>query len=493
MSHQENTRRWIQAEEKTVKVLITEAGKEYLEYTYDDRARQLLVSQLIAHKSNLPVDTGLVPRTITEDGTSLKAWVFSSLSVAPGTYVLVRVIGLLKPKDLQVNCPTILLATIPRDPVYVSAETPRDAINNLPVDVRQTILEECKYELLSKEAAHRTLQAAIERYIHLQRKLQSGWSSSPAWMATILQEHRLGESEIYTQYEREILRLPYRFQKYIRECLHPEERVLLYVLRPLVSEGREILGLLGKRRLMEGILLITDQQVLFVEDVRSPSNSAGIHWGYVARVFPPERLLDVRVLTKGQTATLALDLWAKTDQHHLEFIFPGEQTFWLAEAESLLRRYLPYPENSKSPRRIYEDKGLNDRDYSGVLHPSDLEDLKSLQELRSSILRQEDVLVSAFTPSSSNNSAKLVSCTSDELLIFEVPDKVSRIDISSISLITLKHSLLGNEMLIRTSRTYGKEIALEINGPIIENFLQLVIFLRRAMVNNTKEHSAPRN
>jgi len=485
MSHLEHSEYQHQSDEKTIRVQITRAGKTYLDYGYEERSHQLLVKQIVAQKDNSPIDIGFVPRTMTEDGMPIQIWLFSSLSITPGVSALVRLIGLMRAPDSQYECPPVLLAVLPGDPVYSSAESPQDIINLLPEEAKQNLLQECKYEFLDRETAKLALRAGIERYVHAQRELQRGWSASPAWMATSLQKHWVGKAEVYTQYESELLRLPYRFQKYIAECLHPEERILLYVLRPSILTRRELLGLLGKKRLAEGILLITDQQVLFLEDIKPPSNSAGINWGYIAHTFPPERLLDARVLRKEGYVSLILELWSKTARDKLELIFPEDQSSWLVEAEDRLRKYLPCQENRKSLRRIYQDKSLRQSNYLELLDPSDLEDFKYLQKIMSSVLCEEGILYYAFAPRGTNTSAKILAYTPDEILIIEGPDKVSRVSISNISLVTIRHSLLGNELLFRTPGSQSREIALEINGPIIEDFLQMVTFLRRAMVNQT--------
>ena len=64
-----------------------------------------------------------------------------------------------------------------------------------------------------------------------------------------------------------------------------------------------------------------------------------------------------------------------------------------------------------------------------------------------------------------------------------ISDEANHLGTAIIYSDVLEH--IDNELLFRTPGSQNKKIALEINGPIIKDFLQMVIFLRRAMVNQT--------
>jgi hypothetical protein len=130
--------------------------------------------------------------------------------------------------------------------------------------------------------------------------------------------------------EQAVPRLPVRFQTAIARALLPEERIIVFVRRP----ARRVLRAFGLRRrsLHEGILVVTDRQVLFMQDSLPPSSTLG-HWGYIARVSAIERLAAVTVARAEGLVTLSLTLaaargdGASVQRTMLRFDYPAAPTF----------------------------------------------------------------------------------------------------------------------------------------------------------------------
>ncbi len=88
-----------------------------------------------------------------------------------------------------------------------------------------------------------------------------------------------------------------RFQQALDDLLLDDERLLAFVERPLLRHRTGWLGMQTWRS-NEGVLLVTDRQVLWLRDFLTPGNNF-LSGGYIARMAPLERLERIIVLPAG--------------------------------------------------------------------------------------------------------------------------------------------------------------------------------------------------
>lgn len=143
--------------------------------------------------------------------------------------------------------------------------------------------------------------------------------------------------------------LPARFQKYAAELLFDDERVIFFLHRPAFARRRHLLPI--GRRENEGLLLLTDRMVLFMQDA-IPPGPMFVDWGYDARLAPSERIVAASVRREGATSTLTIEVAAEHGSESLAWTFPAEAQRALGEAASILRAYADRA--PMSLRRRYE-------------------------------------------------------------------------------------------------------------------------------------------
>ncbi len=148
-------------------------------------------------------------------------------------------------------------------------------------------------------------------------------------------ELRARGAAVYGEPEDLLRWMPSRFARYLGELLYADERALYFAaangleLRGWSGEasltttdidmgsmrraGRgwlpeRLFGGRGARRLNDGLLLITDRQILSLRDY-APVDGAGIQLGFLARNWPLGRLVAVSAAQAGVTLAEALRAW----------------------------------------------------------------------------------------------------------------------------------------------------------------------------------------
>src|SRR6266516_1590170 len=109
-----------------------------------------------------------------------------------------------------------------------------------------------------------------------------------------------GTTAAYAQAEHLIRFVPQRFQHALADLLLDDERLLVFVERPLL---RHRTGWLGTQtwRSNEGLFLVTDRQVLWLRDFLAPGSSF-LPGGYIAHMAPLERLQGIALLPPGKVS-----------------------------------------------------------------------------------------------------------------------------------------------------------------------------------------------
>jgi hypothetical protein len=174
--------------------------------------------------------------------------------------------------------------------------------------------------------------------------------SSAAWraMRPIGLDPRIGDHEWAEQM---LPTLPLRFQKYVSELLFDDERILYFLHRlPFTLRGR----LRWRReRIKEGLLLVTDRMLLFMEDA-IPPGPMFVDWGYNAWITAIERVRQADVDAAGAACTLRVVCEAAggLEERRLTFAADGREP--LAEAVTLLNRFADHAPGL--PARAYSDQ-----------------------------------------------------------------------------------------------------------------------------------------
>jgi hypothetical protein len=182
------------------------------------------------------------------------------------------------------------------------------------------------------------------------RPLQPSIVSGAAWK---VERHRAGEdhSGPHTWAENLLPTIPSRFQKYVEELLFDDERILFFVDRPpFRAKAGMIASLLQRQREHEGLLMITDRMLLFMEDAVPPSQGI-IHWGYRATLTAIERVRDAAVTETERALLLNIVVSASSKYCRLDVPFPKSHAKPLREAVSLLKGFAQ--PRRLLPRRLY--------------------------------------------------------------------------------------------------------------------------------------------
>jgi len=90
-----------------------------IKYELDKESGAIMVDRFAYTAMSYPFNYGFIPQTLAEDGDPVDVLVLSSMSVAPGTIIPSRVIGMLEMED-EAGIDTKILAvpTVKVDPFY---------------------------------------------------------------------------------------------------------------------------------------------------------------------------------------------------------------------------------------------------------------------------------------------------------------------------------------------------------------------------------------
>ncbi len=446
-------------------VRITSPGAPWIGYTYDPKREALVVEGVHLPERCAPIHGAVAPRAVNPDGSPLEVAVLGQVAPAGGSLGRVRAIGLLRFEDGS----AALLAVLAGDPVYSRVLSPRD----LPEEVIGSVLEHLgrAASVEGPDEAREHLRQATERAA---RAACSVHRVAPSWRAATLSGRGGGSEDASTSSERELLRLPFRFQRYVAECLSPRERILLHVSRPpMPAPGRR---LLGRRKLHDAIFVLTDQQVLLLEDALPPDSTL-VHWGFIARSVPPERLARVTVDAHEERCAVGLSIEAEEGTEEWVVPFPPDRRDLLYELRGMLGGFVA-SEGTTALRRSYSVEG-DDRWRVG--EGLDARELELLAHLRDDLARRlEGEGVVAEACSAGGSEGMLVAVTRKRFCTLDASGVFRQVSLGAVSTVGLQHSLIGNELRLALPRPSGVEtLVVPFVGPAAADFTRLFVTLRR--------------
>jgi inorganic pyrophosphatase len=420
------------AERLSARLIVEQPAGPGNRYRVDARSGAVILDGVTRDASAAPFERGHLPGTLGEDGRPLRAIVPVEFPTFPGCTVIVHPIGLLRMPDR----PAPLVVTVPAaDPMLA----PFREVDELPDALRQAVLAQAAEVTRSDAAAaETTVRAAIEAYQRARAEAERRQRTVPAWKVSDERPPVIDgrEAEPYSFAEQAVPRLPARFQEYIARALLPDERILMFIHRPVTATRRGFA--LRRTKLREGIFVLTDRQVLFMVD-SLPPDSTLVHWGYIARVGAVERVAEIQVRHEGQLVVLDVTFAASRGAETASFEFPSEFAEAVDEAAELLGGFVPSA-GSRGVRRRY---------------PREIPaDLPSLAEVRAQeqapawvreTLSDEHVLAWAAAPADRGQPPRLV--VGEQSVVVEGADRGKdgrqRIPIGAVTTLGITLSLTG--------------------------------------------------
>ena len=338
-----------------VEVLVHEPGGEHNVYEYDARHKSIRLSHVAQRASSPGVECGTVANT-REGASALPAVVLARVPTFPGCVVRTRVLGACREKD----SPPCVIGVPEAD----DSRSDLDGLAQLSAQDREALgralglVGRDGHEWLDRDETALAITAATQEYWKAKAQVESAVRYGTAWRIEGDAIRAPGESETepHTWAELLLRLLPLRFQQYVEEQLLPDERILFFAARR-AQAVRTRHGMLRRRRLPEGLLLLTDRQVMTMVD-SLPPGLAMTAWGYIAKVSAIERVEDSRVILDDPLCRLVVEFGAAGGRESYQVEFPAEYREPLQEAQRLLAGYA-VPVSSTALRRHYgADRGL---------------------------------------------------------------------------------------------------------------------------------------
>lgn len=471
----------------TVNVRIDEPGGTFNTYSYDQQRGTLRLAG-VHQRPHSGVERGTVLNTLTDDGGPLEALIPIASPTSKGCIVEARVIGGVQVSTLEAQA--LYLVGVPiADPARAEAhdaaglsETERQAIESAAsFGLQRVFLQWIPYgdaETVVKEATKAYWQDRAENRVRY----------AAAWKAQPLSGRWAGadETEAHTWAEYLVPSLPFRFQEYVEELLLPDERILFFVERPSFVAGGAWAAL-RRQKLRQGLLVITDRQVMAMLD-SLPPDSTMVDWGYIAKASAVERLTGAWVDSRDSTCEIgfAFDSAGGVEKHTMTF--PGQHRETLEEAVKLLEGFAS-PTTSTAARRLYDDRppaGPTKRDDE----EADLEaTYPHLRDLLPRISEGDSVVATAAArPMEGRGLGPALVLTPNKLVLFpggsrkDLQAGCREYPVAAISSVELTQSLISCrfEVFVPAAEEVDK-VTLKYNYPDAPPFLKAFIALRHLL------------
>lgn len=459
----------------TVEAIVDEPSGPYNRYGIDPRGRGLRLTEVVAEQPRAAADVAYLPSTAGADVAPLRALVLSRIPLPPGCVVEAR------PVAMTEGAEEIVLLVPVVDPALAGlqhpAELPSEQLYQLQEQVRQlaAALRTCIW--LDADVAIERIRRQIEAATRAELAAQSasgGRRVLPIWRTGDRDTPRTvgREAEAHTIAEYAVPRLPLRFQEYIAQMLLPDERILLFIHRP-AFRARGGLSLLGGKRFREGILVVTDRQLLFMEDTLPPGITM-VHWGYIATIGALERLQGASTAGGQKIARLIVTFAGAEGEEGLAFDFPPSFLPALQEAAGLLSAFIVHGP-SQALRRIYAPPG-QEHTVAPAWARESLCDKPVAWAEAARTMRGEGGRV-AISPT------QLVVCPED--------GSPARVDLAAITSLRLTLSLLGCRFeAIAGQHVAPAKLGLRFQYPAADGFAGFVAALRSLLGNTSYQPSA---
>ena len=393
-------------------VIVEHPRDDVNEYTYDESTHLVRLAGVVRVDTPAFADGGLIAGSATPLGEPLRAWLLSDLPLSPNTVVTAHAVGALEYATRELT-ERIVVAVPVADTHYARAH----AFNDLPAPHRAAL------QRLIEESARWLDAASAEELVHLARQrgrlAQSERREHPreraAWQAGSeysFVEHLARETTLHTQAEAALFTVPFRFQDYLRLCLEMNERIIFWVQRPRFAINNRITGLGGKTR-RDGLLVITDQQCLWMMDPLTPTGSLEGGYGYIARTIPLEWIAEAAVEEGSNYLALKI-ISANTrgNSSAFEIEFPLSARDDLAQVQRLLCAFTPRSDTRHLRRIAFPApfKPVLD-DPMEHDHAETQTVVTEMQAALSTQLNGETILAQTFLPLWSDGGARLLTVT----------------------------------------------------------------------------------
>jgi inorganic pyrophosphatase len=473
--------------ELTVNVRIEEPGGTFNTYSYDQQRGTLRLTG-VHHRPPSGIERGAVLNTLSEEDGPLEALIVVASPTSKGCIVEARVVG-----GVAVSTPEAGKLYLVGVPVVGSVRARVRRVDELLVAERQAIGAAAASEhrqgplrWISCVEAEAVVREATKAYWENKAKT-SGVRYAAAWKAHWLSGRRASgdEAEPHTWAEYLVPSLPFRFQGYVEELLLPDERLLFFVERPsFVRSGAW--GLLRHQKLRQGLLAITDRQVMVMLD-SLPPDSTMVAWGYIAKASAVERLTGAWLDSRDSTCEIGFDLDAAGGAERYTMTFPVQHAEALQEGVSLLKGFAR-PPVSTVVRRLYDDNppaGLPRSDDEEV----DLEaKYPHLHDLLARVGEDNVLAAAAARPVEGRGLGPALALTTGKLIVFDggshkdLRARCQEYPVAGISSVEITQSLVGCRFEVFTPAAEEVDkVTLRYNYPDAPPFLKAFITLRHLL------------
>ena len=452
-------------------------------YEVDRKHRALRLTRFVTGDGPCEVEQGTAQRTLV-DGEPLPALLLTKVPTFQGCLVRARVLGAVRPGEASA-----WLIGVPE----VDASNDWPSIADLPqeirIAVRDILVESAGEEILSwldAPAAAKIVRAARETYWVEKAQAEGAARYGAAWKVTPGASMRKSDAlAAHSMAEYLLPSLPSRFLKYVEEELLPGERILFFAARPPFSPGSKLLSRPGQR-LNEGLLVITDRQVMMMVD-NLPPDSTLVKWGFIARTTAIERLVDVRLTREGVSSRLEVSFSAEEGVESQSFLFPRNYHDALSEAVTLLDKFA-HLDGSRYLRRMYDTEvELSGRALTAMSDDKQPDEVR-LKELKHRVGEGEEVVAEATAEAMSGMAIGPALVLTDSRLILSPGAKkkgrshITEFGIGRISSVEITQSLVGSHFEVSVPCDGRVQtVVLDYNYPDSPHFLRAFTLLRHLM------------
>ena len=337
----------------TAEVVVLRPRGTYNDFVFDERLRKVRLKGVV-RLADSAAEVGEVRGAWDADGEPFQALVFTALPTLPGCVVRGHVEGALEGRTVEGIRNALVLNAVGQGDARSGQTAPSQVLEKAVTLLGWRASTQVRW--LGKDAALALLWEGRERLL-ADRARRRAPRHGAAWKAQPGERPRDGSTyvEPHTWAERMVNSLPFRFQRYVQDELLGEERILFFVERPPFRPPGARWGVLRRQRLSEGLLIVTDRQLLFMEDALPPDITM-VDWGYIARTTAVERIHGAELRAEADRAAIHVWVQAQSGSEHFRMLFPPECKDPLAEVESLLRSFAS-PEGSAVRRLYAEEEG----------------------------------------------------------------------------------------------------------------------------------------
>ncbi len=479
----------------TVDIRIERPGKDHNRYQWDSNLQAIRYAGRQVVDQPADVDEGVLIDALGVGGHPLRAWILTHQSFSPMAVVATRAIGLLQIGEGKQE--ELLIVGVPdADPAWRYLQSHED----LPPHRRQALREYAAR--LAGPGSHvrwgdpseaASLIEAGQRASRWSRVGQhSGQAERPAWqtMRGAREGDELREAGGgHTLAEILVPQLPYRFQEYVARCLLSDERILHFIHRRPMSGSRWA----WRRRRMhpEGMLIVTDQQTLWLWDVLPPTPTI-VGYGYVAKSCPHNRLLGVEVLESAGGSQLELVMRpARQGEERVQIEFAEDARPSLRLVEAFLRSFVPGEDEEQHLLRLFEPEE-DETTFAELIEEHDDKTRRlvaRLEEVGAEILDSRPVLARSLVPAwaEEKGRAAMLAVMDDEVVIIRGGEgkqkevEIVRCSLADATSASLCFSVMGSWMRIDVPDDKPVEIAFPLIA--VRNFTAAFLAIRQRLAS----------